>query len=97
MLTPVAHRYSGENIIMVNLAVLNENIKILILIKDPGIEKLVFRFLFAASSVFIHQIIIRKSIDRVFVYHFHIAMRRGIIEVIKNFLDIFSMVSLRIA
>jgi hypothetical protein len=70
-----------ENVFRRRLAILGENIKILIIVEDPRVDQLALRFLTRAGSIGANQIIIGKGLLRIFVEISAVRVSRRRIEI----------------
>ena len=75
--------------------VLDENVKIAVLVEDPGIDKLVFPLQPPLGAVGLHKIRIGKFRLRIFVEHFQVGVGGRRVQVVVELLAIFASALVR--
>ncbi len=93
---PVVHGDFQENVLGRGFRVFHEDVEVPVLVKDPGIDKLIFRIVFSACGIGRDQVTIGKFALRVLVQHLQVGRRRGRVEVVIAFLDVFAVVALAV-
>ena len=76
--------------------VLDEDVKVAILVEDSRIDELVFPLMLPPGAIGFDKIRIRKFRLRIFVEHFQVGVGGGGIQVVIELLAIFSVIALRI-
>ena len=90
-------RNANQDIFLIGLCVLDEDVEVVIVIKDPCIKQLVFRPVIASPLVLFAKILVRKCFLRIFVEGLAVAVRWQRIKIIELFFDVFAVVAFRIA
>src|SRR5579863_1778169 len=74
------------------LSVLDEDVKITVVVKNAGVEKFIFGLLPRTASILCNQIVIGISALRIFVEILHVGVRGGTIEVEIIFLYVLAVI-----
>ncbi len=90
----VYHSDLDQNVFLGRLGVLDENVKITVIFKYPGVQKFVFKIVESAPPVFSEQVCVRKLGLGILVKHLHVAVRGGAVEIEIVLFDIFPVVAL---
>ena len=92
----IHHLDSDQQILRSGLGVINKNIKITLLCKDPRVHQLIFRLLTAAPLILFKQLAIREFLLGIFVQPPHEAVGWRVQQMIKIILDVFTVIPLSI-
>src|SRR5690606_25831373 len=93
--TSVFYGYTYTDILLIVFGILRVNVKIVIIFKPVRIQNLVFIFFHRSFGINPYQLIIWISPVSILIEIFHVRMGGSIIQIVIQFLDIFSMVPLR--
>src|SRR5215467_11865238 len=94
--TSVMHRNAHQEVVRACFGVLDEYIKIPVIVEYSGIEQLEFRLVLPPATILLHQPRIRKCTMGVLVEHFQIRMRGGGIQIIIQLFHVLSVIALSI-
>src|SRR5512142_476286 len=86
---------ANEDIFWIDFSILDDNIEVAILRKDPCVNQFIFRFASSTTAILGHQISIREGPLWILVQRLHIGMGRGTVKEVIVFLHILTMVAFR--
>ena len=75
------------------MAYLDKHIPVPVLVQGVSIKKLVFRDLAPTILVLANQLIVGIGALGILVQKFHVRVRRGGVQIVVQFLDVFSMIT----
>ena len=85
-----------QNIFGRSLGILDEDIKVTLLVEGVCIDQLELRILFAPAAILFNEPIVGKFPLRILVKHLEIRMRRRGIEIVIKLLNVFAVISLSV-
>ena len=92
----VDHANANEQVFRAGFGVINENVEVAVVIKNAGLNQLVFGLITTAPAVLLHQVLVGEFLLRVLVQPPHEAVGWGV-ELMKEIvLEVFAVVALAI-
>src|SRR5262249_33914280 len=76
--------------------ILHKNVKVAVLVEDPGIEKFIFKLLPRATFVRFHQIQVREFALGILVEVLHVGVRGRTVDIEVVLFDVFAVVALAV-
>src|ERR1700732_1927126 len=92
----IANRNLHQDIFRRSLAILDEHIKVTLLVEGVRIDQLELRILFAPAAILSYEPAVGEFPLGILVKHFEIRMRRRGVEVVVKFLNVFAVISLTV-
>src|SRR5262245_59386117 len=94
--TAVHDRESDHDVVRAILRVLDEHVKVPIVVEDAGVEQLVLELLARSAPIRLDEVTVRELPLRVLVEVLHVRVRRRGVDVEVVFLDVLAVVALAV-
>ena len=89
----IRDRNANQRFVWILLRILNQHIKISILMQDAGVEELVFMRTSSASRIFVAKVVVRKSSLRIFIKCFGVRVSGRCVKVVVKLFDVFTVIA----
>src|SRR5262249_25179540 len=94
--TAVLNGHLHQQVVRPALGILNNDVKIAVIIKDAGIEQLELRLVSATAAVLLHEPSVWELALRVLVEHFQVGMGRRGVQVVVDLFHVFAVIALAV-
>ncbi len=93
---PVVESDSDQDVVGRVLGIFDLDVEVAALLKNPGVEQLIFGLLSSAAAVLLQELSIRKGPLRILIERFEVGVRRGRVQIEVVLLQVFPMIALAI-